>query len=223
MVKYHISPKDNKPRECNATEVPCRLSHYDNERDAWIESEKRGEAIRKDHGLSRSSKEQGISIIENTVSGEKLEPRKTIPMKYGSYHGAHIERDEIVSYINQWKAVFGDANASKMMSMKAERDGGEVYHCTVLSPQDTKMMKKKYGKKLQGLENGLPDSEITVLGIGRAVEDNGNETWFLVCEDEKMNNWRESEGLKKHDFHITLGFLQRDIHGVDKSASSIVS
>jgi hypothetical protein len=55
-----------------------------------------------------------------------------------------------------------------------------------------------------------------MLGIGKA-EAKGNTAYFVVCQSEKLDAIRTRFELPKHDFHITLGFNQKDVFGVPKN------
>ena len=57
-------------------------------------------------------------------------------------------------------------------------------------------------------------------GIGKACEA-GNTTWFLVLDWPSANDALARLGFPAHDFHITLGFADKDVHGVTKDASTI--
>lgn len=65
-----------------------------------------------------------------------------------------------------------------------------------------------------------------VLGIGRqsekSIERGNNETFFLVCSYPRAAALRRKLGLKPKDFHITLGFDQRDIHDCSKGVDSLL-
>ena len=68
---------------------------------------------------------------------------------------------------------------------------------------------------------GPREKEMKILGIGRVKKGN-DDVFFLVVTWDAANNLREALGLEKKDFHITLGFANKDLHDVGKGESTIV-
>lgn len=58
-------------------------------------------------------------------------------------------------------------------------------------------------------------------GLGM-VEEGENAAWFKVISWPSANLFREDLGLPSADFHITLGFRYKDIHGVSKGKKSLM-
>jgi hypothetical protein len=61
-----------------------------------------------------------------------------------------------------------------------------------------------------------PIDDIKFMGIGTATR-NENRAYFIVCDSDKLTAVRNRYELNNHDFHITLGFLHRDVFGVRKN------
>ena len=59
------------------------------------------------------------------------------------------------------------------------------------------------------------------LGIG-SVSDGPNTTWYAVLEWESGNAALARLGLPPKDFHITLAFEKKDVHGVGKGVDTMV-
>lgn len=89
---------------------------------------------------------------------------------------------------------------------RKERDG-EDYHITVVK---SKEMTKEI--KLDKPE----DINYSILGLSVV-----NDVCFLVCHYPAADKFRKKHGLESIDFHITLGFKQKDNHTIDKSIKSI--
>lgn len=62
----------------------------------------------------------------------------------------------------------------------------------------------------------------TALGVGQARQGD-NCTYFVVLRWPAADALRAALHLPPHDFHITLGFDDCDIHDVDKGASTLVA
>ena len=202
-TKYHVS-KDGNVRECKAEKRPCTLTRFGNEQ----QTQHAGNTTDSSIETPSTPNDSGIQ-------------REIIGMKYYSYYGVKVEQEEIQHHIDQWRNLVGHDHADQMMAKKEERDGKGEYHVTTVSPRDTRSIKKQYGKKLENLPSPLPVSDLHVVGIGKASNEE-SEAWFLVCKDDNVNAWRQEVGLPPHDLHITLGFTTKDVHGVDKGNNSIV-
>jgi hypothetical protein len=58
--------------------------------------------------------------------------------------------------------------------------------------------------------------DLEMPGIGMATKSD-NTSYFIVCESNKLDAIRTRYDLPKFDFHITLGFKWKDVHGVPKN------
>jgi predicted kinase len=86
-----------------------------------------------------------------------------------------------------------------------ERDDKE-YHITILTPKD-----KKSNSDI------LPeDSDFTIVGLKKT-----DQVAFLVIHCPAGDKFRKQLDLPEHNFHITLGFAQTDIHTIDKSVNCL--
>jgi hypothetical protein len=58
--------------------------------------------------------------------------------------------------------------------------------------------------------------DLKMYGVGTA-EKNGNRAYFVVCKSDKLDAIRTRFDLPKQDFHITIGFKDKDVFGVRKN------
>jgi hypothetical protein len=136
-----------------------------------------------------------------------------------NYLAIKIENLEILPFLDKLRSFLSKEDYDLYMGNQQARDHG-VYHMTVINVMDygrlTKMMGiDKFVAALQPvLEYEIDDLEM--LGIGKA-EAKGNTAYFVVCQSEKLDAIRTRFELPKHDFHITLGFNQKDVFGVPKN------
>ena len=100
------------------------------------------------------------------------------------------------------------------------------FYTTILNPNEMrKVMKelKKKGEKFPKPADIEIAGEPEVLGIGQAASDDGKHAIFAVVLWEKAQLYRESLGLPRKHFHVTLAFEKDDVHrnsdgsDVDKS------
>jgi hypothetical protein len=136
-----------------------------------------------------------------------------------NYLAIKIENLEILPFLDKLRSFLSKEDYDLYTGNQQARDHG-VYHMTVINVMDygrlTKMMGiDKFVAALQPvLEYEIDDLEM--LGIGKA-EAKGNMAYFVVCQSEKLDAIRTRFELPKHDFHITLGFNQKDVFGVPKN------
>ncbi len=86
------------------------------------------------------------------------------------------------------------------------RDGKE-YHITIITPNEYRNNKF----------TTLPENcKFKILGYAQC-----EGVAFLVCDYPEGSLYRKKYGLTKKDFHITLGYKNKDNHEIDKSFRQI--
>ncbi len=114
------------------------------------------------------------------------------------------------------------------------QDRGES-HITVITPPEAQSIREQAGIPIEALEAyALPKLEAArwqVLGVGSA-RDLLKQTFFLVVDSPDLLALRrdladvfqldrDTFDPAAQDFHITIGFVQSDIWGVDKGRGSL--
>lgn len=115
---------------------------------------------------------------------------------------------------------------------------GETHHVTIISPRELPDVMDKYNNDEQTLlqicHDSLSSSTFRAHGVGSATKFIMNETtgngatldettaYFVVVEWEQAQVLRRQLGLDPCDFHITLGFSDRDVYEVPKNNSSLI-
>jgi len=136
-----------------------------------------------------------------------------------NYLAIRIDKLEVLPFLDQLRSVLGKEDYDLYTGNQQSRDHG-VYHMTVINVMDYGRLTKamgmdKFVEALQPiLEYEIDDLEM--LGVGKA-EAKGNTAYFVVCQSDKLDAIRTRFELAKHDFHITLGFNQKDVFGVPKN------
>ena len=200
-ARFHLTPDGAKP--CSATQRQCPLggTHYSTLGEAQAVFEEGQETFQK------SSKKSNLPQIETSVLMK--------PMGSGNYLGANIPNHEVDAYLQAWEDLVGKDAAAAMSATKAARDRGYHYHLTTVGPPEM--------RKMGGLhQNPFPQMyKVDFEGLGK-VEEEGNEAWFIVCSSPELTRWRTERGLPPKDFHITLGFTEKDIHNQSKGSERII-
>jgi len=136
-----------------------------------------------------------------------------------NYLGIKIDSIEVLPFLDKLRSVLGKEDYDLYTQNQQTRDHG-VYHMTVINVMDYGRLTKamgmdKFVAALQPIfEYEIDDLEM--LGVGKA-EAKGNTAYFVVCQSDKLDAVRTRFELPKFDFHITLGFNQKDVFGVPKN------
>lgn len=139
---------------------------------------------------------------------------------------------EIISDVNRQKYLAVDFNQTvainfiqmlesvcprfdkKCVTNLYNRNGIGKFHITVLSvPEMSK------AKELDTIHIDISDIEIK--GVG-SLTDMHMETFFIVVESKKINQFRTSLGLKEKDLHVTIGFTHKDLFNGRKNIPNLI-
>ncbi len=134
-----------------------------------------------------------------------------------NYIGINIPTGAVEPFLNELKDIIGDDFELYTKNQK-ERDHGS-YHITTINVMEYNALSKIGVDKLvnsidQILKYDIDD--LKMMGVGTA-ERNGNRTYFIVCNSDKLNAVRSRYELPKIDLHITIGFKWKDVFGVPKN------
>jgi hypothetical protein len=136
-----------------------------------------------------------------------------------NYLGIKIDQSLVQKYLEDLKSVLSEEDFKVYTDNQKKRDSGG-YHITIINVIDYNRLNGELGvdKFINSLEKvlDLEIDDLKLLGLGRSQK-NENTSFYVVCQSDKLDTVRESYGLQKHDFHITLGFKWKDVHGVRKN------
>ena len=136
-----------------------------------------------------------------------------------NYLGIKIDKSIIEPFLKELKEHLGEEDFEKYTNLQQQRDR-DTYHITVVGLMDFNKLTKDLGidKFTNSLQMILrfPIDDLKMMGLGTARK-NENKAYFVVCQSEKLKQIRETYGLPEQDFHITLGFLHKDVFGVRKN------
>jgi hypothetical protein len=134
-----------------------------------------------------------------------------------NYLGINIPTGIIDPYLTELQEI--ESKYEEFTSLQRQRDH-DKYHITVINVMDYNKLYKEIGsefpKELESKILKYPIDDLKFMGIGSA-EKNGNRAYFVVCKSEKLDAVRKRFNLPECDFHITLGFLHKDVFGVRKN------
>lgn len=133
-----------------------------------------------------------------------------------NYIGIEYSYDFVSPFLDELKLRLKD-DYDVYVTNQQNRDHGS-HHITVINVMEYNDLIKQHGYQLaneitQLFTNNIDD--IKYMGLGKASKGD-NTTYFIVCKSDKLDLIRNNYGLKKQDFHITLGFKWKDVFGVPK-------
>lgn len=134
-----------------------------------------------------------------------------------NYLGLDIPLTIVQPYLNELKDILGEDNYIKYTEQQINRDNGR-YHITVINVSTyNKLLNVDMDKFVSSLDVlfKYPIDDLKLMGLGRAQK-NENIAFYIVCKSDKLDAVRTRYGLGEIDFHITLGFLYKDVQGVPK-------
>ena len=184
--------------------------------------------------VHRLAEEAGIGHESKGEGGD----RKIVLSKSKEKENFEISDDIICKGYLCLQGVSVDCAAAKYIEKvppswvahRQKRDGSH-HHITILSRKEMETLaiqrnEKKVSKAflteiIESIEKHV-QNDWRVVGLGR-VQEEENETLFLVLDWESMNHWKTKiMNMKERSyFHITLGFQVKDIHGVPKDRTTI--
>lgn len=127
------------------------------------------------------------------------------------YVGIEIPSVLVDEYICDLRNVLSEREFSIFRANQSRRDRGK-FHMTLIAPRET----------FENFDELFDISfETTLLGIGCA-ESGLDRAYYIVANCPKGDEIRDVLNLKKRDFHVTLGFDERDIHNVRKDVSTLL-
>lgn len=136
-----------------------------------------------------------------------------------NYLGIDIPLDTIEAYLNELKEHIGELDYEEFTKNQQLRDNSH-YHITVINVMDYNRLMSQMG--VDSFVNSLDPilkydiDDLKMYGVGTA-EKNGNRAYFIVCKSDKLDAIRTRFDLPQQDFHITIGFKDKDVHGVRKN------
>lgn len=184
---------------------------------------------------SNSTELKDGDTAQSIVEKESQTVKSEVSFKFGSrYFGAVVTEQSIKAQIVAWQEHVGVKTAENMREQKIARDREDSYHITVIAPNEIQELsqkihenseltrKEKYRATTALLSKSLAgEFEFTVGGVGKASNDD-KEAWFVIVKSVQADKSRAELGLPPKDYHITLGFLNGDVHGQAKDDTTKV-
>lgn len=136
-----------------------------------------------------------------------------------NYLGVKIEPGIVEPFLKELKEIIGEDDYKIYTDNQQKRDHGQ-YHLSVINVTDYNRLSKEMG--IDNFINSLDlilkyeIDDLKMMCVGTATK-NENRAYFIVCKSEKLDAVRKRYELSEIDFHITLGFKWKDVHGVAKN------
>lgn len=138
------------------------------------------------------------------------------------YLGIKVDEYLIKNFLDKMKDYLG-SSYDKYRSNQIRRDG-EKFHITVVSNSEIESSIKRLGKEkfndiLNTYQKRIYNCEF--YGLGQ-ISHKYEQTVYIIVNDPILTSLRFDLGFDKKDFHITLGFRNRDIHHLSKGVTSVI-
>lgn len=134
-----------------------------------------------------------------------------------NYLGIVIPKDEVEPFLFQLKEILKDSY-EQYTELQQKRDFGK-YHMTFMSVSEFNSKINEMGfDAFSTYVNKITQvaiDDLKLLGLGTA-EKSENKCYFVVCKSNTLQQARTDLGFEEKDFHITLGFKWKDVHGIRK-------
>jgi hypothetical protein len=129
----------------------------------------------------------------------------------------------------KWKSLLSDSIPKAFFDNREKRDG-EEFHLTVLGKRQLVDLASEIGRTKENLieeiftaARGINLASFVDVGLGKATDEEGNCSWFVVVSFENLRNvLKPFFDCKPVNFHITLAFNPLDPHSVSKDLSSLM-
>lgn len=135
------------------------------------------------------------------------------------YVGCDVDVDILLEILKKFQNyapnVFSMARQNQI-----DRDEND-FHITILSPSEFSNLNQNQRKILTSKYIDNPCS-FEILGLG-AAQNEMNFAYFGVVKSMQLSLMRETLEIAPRDFHITIGFYDRDVHGVPKDETTLIS
>jgi hypothetical protein len=133
-----------------------------------------------------------------------------------NYIGVNIYNDAVTSFLDKMKEFTGDSYEEYVKNQQ-DRDRNH-YHCTIFNVAETNKILKDINNVniINQIMNDFIIDDFKMLGLGSAQR-NENKAYFVVCKSEQLQAIRRRFDFEEKDFHVTLGFKWKDVHGVPKN------
>ena len=172
---------------------------------------------------SSGDKDARVLTIGRSVDQRSAISDVLICEGYVALQGASVEAAAFL-------AKSEDRISIESRTARRARDGDQ-HHITLVTRKELQMWAKRQGlaKVSRDFTNNVMSSiseevvnDWTVIGIGHAVNDVGDEeAFFVVLDWASANAWREKNELPPQDYHITVGFVGADVHNKSKGRDAL--
>ncbi len=137
-----------------------------------------------------------------------------------NYVGVNIQHNEIEPCLNDLKEYLNDDKYYDIVTEYQQCRDSNHWHVTVINLFEFNALAKTIGMR-QLLERidvmfKMEIEDLLMKGIGKADKYN-NIAYFAIVESDFLSSVRDSFNLPTADFHCTIGFYKKDVHGVRKN------
>lgn len=127
------------------------------------------------------------------------------------YLGVKVHEYQIADFINEVIDHVGAEEAEAMFFKRRSRDRSRTHHMTLFNDMRIQNIGEQFSSVIGS------EMELTLTGIG-SVTKGDNTAWYITVNSADADAFVSEHNVQSRDWHITLGFTIKDIHGVPKVA-----
>ena len=159
-----------------------------------------------------SDAEAEAAFTDLVIEKPKLKAENLQDKNWLKYVGITIDEDMISSQLKKLESMLWEGVFSTYRQNQLKRDN--EFHVTLITPPE---LDKITGAAMPAIEA----KDLVFKWIGKLAEGT-NETFFVVVECPKLNEYRKTLGLEPKNFHLTLWFKEADIYTWNKGKTSLI-
>lgn len=137
-----------------------------------------------------------------------------LPLDAPRFVGLEIPQRALYPDLIVMRKILGERAHAYEDAFKSRYKGH--YHLTLLNSEEYRLLDFNRVQAILGRA-----ASVELVGLGRHFSPLG-DTFYTVCRSQDLELVRRELTDVRHDFHVTLGFDGKDVHGVRKDLSTLL-
>eukprot|EP01117_Protostelium_nocturnum_P003191 TRINITY_DN14124_c0_g1_i1.p1 TRINITY_DN14124_c0_g1~~TRINITY_DN14124_c0_g1_i1.p1 ORF type:complete len:306 (+),score=115.79 TRINITY_DN14124_c0_g1_i1:57-974(+) len=157
-----------------------------------------------------------VDAVVSDEQSRKLVPETSIKNK--------VKRDGPISHI-----TVISPNEELIQALEGLKSRIDTFFTLMENQEERKKVEEKKRESeeewieiLMDLTSQFVKDDWKDLGVG-CVHQSKNKAWFKVIEWPSAKEFRRLLGLSDKDFHVTIGYVSFDIHGIPKDSTTLIN
>lgn len=169
---------------------------------------------------------QLCQYIEKNEYNDYLKLNKIHTWKISAHIETHYDKNGtpyLAAKVNEsigrvYQSFLEQTTSLDFIENQKKRDKNQ-FHVTLVNAMEYGLLKKRNELEKLNILLDNPCIDFYSYGIGRA-EKKEDCAYYVILENETIQTFRKNLNLKPNFLHMTLGFKEKDVHGVSKDRKS---